>query len=60
MWNLTVGFKGIPHTTIVAGVTNLLDVAPPTTNHSGYTFGYLSSAANITGRAYNLRATYDF
>jgi iron complex outermembrane receptor protein len=45
---------------IVAGVTNLFDVAPPTTNHSGYTFGYLASAANITGRAYNLRATYDF
>jgi iron complex outermembrane receptor protein len=60
LWNLTVGYKGFPHTTIVAGVTNLFDMAPPTTNHSGYTFGYLSSAANITGRAYNLRATYDF
>jgi iron complex outermembrane receptor protein len=60
LWNLTVGYKGIPHVAIVAGVTNLFDVAPPTTNHSGYTFGYLASAANITGRAYNLRATYEF
>jgi iron complex outermembrane receptor protein len=44
----------------VAGVTNLFDQAPPITNHSGYTFGYLSSAASPIGRAFNLRASYEF
>jgi iron complex outermembrane receptor protein len=42
------------------GVTNVFDAAPPATNHSGYTYGYLSSAASPIGRSYNLRATYTF
>jgi iron complex outermembrane receptor protein len=41
-------------------VTNVFDSAPPVTNHSGYSFGYLSSAASPIGRSYNLRATYTF
>jgi iron complex outermembrane receptor protein len=59
-WNLTVSYSGIPHVAITAGVTNLFDKAPPTTNHSGYTFGYLSSAGSPIGRAFNLRGTYNF
>ncbi|WP_426193459.1 TonB-dependent receptor [Massilia sp. DWR3-1-1] len=60
VWNLTGTYKGIKHIVIVAGVTNLLDAKPPVTNHSGYTYGYLSSAASPVGRAFNLRLTYDF
>jgi iron complex outermembrane receptor protein len=59
-WNMTVSYSGIPHVAITAGVTNMFDQAPPLTNHSGYTFGYLSSAGSPIGRAYNVRATYNF
>ncbi|WP_332877893.1 TonB-dependent receptor [Massilia sp. S19_KUP03_FR1] len=60
VWNLTGTYKGFKNIVVVAGVTNLLDAKPPVTNHSGYTFGYLSSAASPIGRAYNLRLTYNF
>ncbi|MES2126185.1 MAG: TonB-dependent receptor [Pseudomonadota bacterium] len=60
VWNLTTTYTGIKHLNIVAGITNLFNVNPPVTNHSGYSFGYLSSAASPIGRAFNLRATYNF
>ncbi len=60
VWNLTGTYNGFKHISLTAGVTNLFDAAPPVTNHSGYSFGYLSSAASPIGRAYNLRATYNF
>ena len=60
VWNLTGTYKGFKNIVVVAGVTNLLDVKPPVTNHSSYTFGYLSSAASPIGRAVNLRMTYNF
>jgi iron complex outermembrane receptor protein len=60
VWNLTTSYNGFKHIALVAGVTNLLDAKPPVTNHSGYTYGYLSSAASPIGRAFNLRATYNF
>ena len=59
-WNLTGTYYGIKHIGIVAGITNLLDAKPPVTNHSGYSFGYLSSAASPIGRAFNLRMTYTY
>jgi iron complex outermembrane receptor protein len=59
-WNLTATYKGFKNIVITGGVTNLFDSAPPATNHSGYSFGYLSSAASPIGRSYNLRATYNF
>ena len=58
VWNWTGSYNGIKHVSIVAGVTNLLDAKPPQTNHSAYTYGYLSSAASPIGRAFNLRMTY--
>jgi iron complex outermembrane receptor protein len=60
VWNLTASYNGIPHVGLTAGITNLTDERPPITNHSGYTYGYLSSAASPIGRAFNLRATYTF
>lgn len=59
-WNLTVGYKGIKNLQLVFGITNVFDSDPPVTNHSGYSFSYLSSAASPIGRSYNLRATYNF
>ncbi|MFL6675210.1 MAG: TonB-dependent receptor [Massilia sp.] len=60
VWNWTATYNGFKHMQVVAGVTNLLDARPPITNHSGYTYSYLSSAASPIGRAFNLRVTYNF
>ncbi|MCG2583767.1 TonB-dependent siderophore receptor [Massilia sp. TS11] len=60
VYNLTLSYRGIKGLDLVGGVTNLFDAAPPQTNHSGYTYGYLSSAASPIGRSFNLRATYSF
>jgi iron complex outermembrane receptor protein len=60
VWNLTGTWRAQKQVTVTAGVTNLFDKAPPITNNTVYSYAYLSSAANPTGRAYNLRVTYDF
>jgi iron complex outermembrane receptor protein len=60
LWNLTASWSGIKQVKITAGVTNLFDKAPPVTNNTVYSSGYLSSAVNPTGRAYNVRVTYSF
>lgn len=60
VWNLTTSYKGFKNFQIVAGITNVFNTNPPVTNHSGYTFAYLSSAGSPIGRAYNLNVTYKF
>jgi iron complex outermembrane receptor protein len=60
LWNLTLGWTPVKQVKITAGVNNLFDKAPPITNNTVYSSGYLSSAVNPTGRAYNLRVTYNF
>ncbi|MFZ6814773.1 TonB-dependent receptor plug domain-containing protein [Undibacterium sp. Rencai35W] len=60
VWNLTGTYRGFKNMTLAAGITNLLNVKPPLTNHSAYTYGYLSSAASPIGRAFNARMTYNF
>jgi len=60
LWNLTGSWRAQKQVQITAGITNLFDKAPPITNNTVYSYGYLSSAANPTGRAYNLRVTYNF
>jgi iron complex outermembrane receptor protein len=60
VWNLTASYNGIPHVD-PGRRRHQPDRCPSAvTNHSGYTYGYLSSAASPIGRAYNLRATYEF
>ncbi|MYM21705.1 TonB-dependent receptor [Duganella sp. FT135W] len=59
-WNWTTTYNGFQNIQLTAGITNLLNAAPPATNSSLYTYGYLSSAASPIGRAYNVRATYTF
>ncbi|MFZ6654463.1 TonB-dependent receptor plug domain-containing protein [Undibacterium sp. TJN19] len=60
VWNWTASYRGFKNLTIAAGITNLLNAKPPITNHSAYTYGYLSSAASPIGRAFNARLTYTF
>jgi iron complex outermembrane receptor protein len=60
LWNLTASWNAVKQVKITAGVTNLFDKAPPITNNTVYGSGYLSSAVNPTGRAYNMRVTYSF
>jgi iron complex outermembrane receptor protein len=59
-WNLTGSIRVQKQVSITAGVTNLTDKAPPITNNTIYSSGYLSSVANPTGRTWNLRVSYDF
>jgi iron complex outermembrane receptor protein len=60
LWNLTASWSGNKQVKITAGVNNLFDKAPPITNNTVYSNGYLSSAVNPVGRAYNVRVTYSF
>jgi iron complex outermembrane receptor protein len=60
LWNLTASWNGNKQVKITAGVNNLFDKAPPITNNTVYSNGYLSSAVNPVGRAYNVRVTYSF
>jgi iron complex outermembrane receptor protein len=57
IWNLTGGYKGIPHTTILVGVSNLADTKPPATNSNAT--GYANNVSSPIGRAWNLRVSYD-
>ncbi|MFZ6768457.1 TonB-dependent receptor [Undibacterium sp. Di26W] len=60
VWNWTASYRGFKNLTLSAGITNLANARPPITNHSGYTYSYLSSAASPIGRAFNARMTYNF
>ena len=59
-WNLTGSIRVQKQVRITAGVTNLFGKAPPITNNTIYSSGYLSSVANPTGRAWNVTVSYDF
>jgi len=59
-WNFTTTYSVTEKVKITGGVTNMFDKAPPVTNNTVYNYAYLSSVANPTGRAYNLRVTYGF
>jgi len=58
--NLTTSYTGFKNTVISAGITNLLDATPPLTNSNAYTYGYLSSVGSPIGRAFNVKANYNF
>jgi iron complex outermembrane receptor protein len=58
IWNFTLAYKGIPHTNLTFGVSNLFDTNPPVTNSNAT--AYANNVSSPIGRAYNLRASYDF
>jgi iron complex outermembrane receptor protein len=58
VWNGTVSYKGIKHTNLTFGVSNLFNVKPPATNSNST--GYANNISSPVGRAFNVRASYDF
>lgn len=58
-FNLLVRYSGFKNLKLSVGVSNLLDAQPPLTNHTAYR-GYLTSIADVLGRAYTLTADYRF
>jgi iron complex outermembrane receptor protein len=58
VWNMTVSYKGIKHTNLTLGISNLLDVNPPVTNSNAT--AYANNIASPIGRAFNARLSYDF
>lgn len=58
-YNLMVKYTGIKNLGLSLGISNLLDAQPPVTNHTAYK-GYLTSIADVLGRAYTVTAEYKF
>jgi iron complex outermembrane receptor protein len=58
-YNLMVKYSGFKNIKLSLGVSNLLDKEPPLTNHTAYR-GYLTSVADVLGRAYVLTGEYRF
>jgi iron complex outermembrane receptor protein len=58
-FNLMVKYDGIKNAGLSLGISNLLNTQPPLTNHTAYR-GYLTSIADVLGRAYTVRADYKF
>jgi iron complex outermembrane receptor protein len=58
-YNLMVKYTGIKNLGLSLGISNLLDAQPPLTNHTAYR-GYLTSTADVLGRAYTVTAEYRF
>jgi iron complex outermembrane receptor protein len=59
--NLSLAYSGFKGVTLIAGVNNVFNRLPPSTNDSSaYTYGYVSSNASPLLREYLLTATYRF
>ena len=58
-YNLTVKYTGVRNLGLTLAVSNLFDKNPPLTNHNAFR-GYLTSSADVLGRAYRLTAEYKF
>jgi len=61
LWDLSVIYRGLPHLTLAASVSNLLDEDPPFTNkNSGLSNAYDARFADARLRTYLLTLTYEF
>jgi iron complex outermembrane receptor protein len=61
LYNISGTYSGFHNLELTAGIKNLFDKAPPASNVTdNFQYGYDSSYADPTGRAYYLRATYKF
>jgi iron complex outermembrane recepter protein len=58
VFNWSVQYKGFKHWVLFGGVNNMFDRDPPAANYRNE--GYLSGQASPIGRAFNVRATYNF
>ncbi len=61
VWDLSVTWAGVKGLAITGGITNLFDRDPPFSNQGdGFQVGYDFRYANPIGRAFLLRATYNY
>lgn len=61
VWDLAVTWTGVKGLALTAGLTNMFNQTPPFSNQdSGFQVGYDQRYANPIGRAFLLRATYEF
>lgn len=61
VWDLSVTWAGVKGLAITGGITNLFDRDPPFSNQGdGFQVGYDYRYANPIGRAFLLRATYNY
>ena len=58
-YNLNTSYTGIKNLTLSVGVNNVTNVDPMLTSSTAYN-GYITSAADLLGRAYKLTAEYKF
>jgi len=58
-YGLTVGYAGIKNLKLGLAVNNITDVNPMVTANTTYN-GYITSAADVLGRAYKVTAEYSF
>ena len=60
-WDLYTRWTGVKNLALVAGITNLFNNTPPTTNQRSYfQIGFDPSVVNPLGRVYYLTAQYKF
>ncbi|HMN77716.1 MAG TPA: TonB-dependent receptor [Burkholderiaceae bacterium] len=61
VWDLSVTWAGVKGLAITGGITNLFDRDPPFSNQQdNFQVGYDNRYANPIGRAFLLRATYNY
>jgi iron complex outermembrane receptor protein len=61
LYNIAGTYSGFKNLELTAGIKNIFDQDPPASNVTdNFQYGYDSSYADPTGRAYYLRATYKF
>lgn len=59
-YNLSASYSGFKNLKLSLGVNNLTDVNPSMTANPAYSGGYLTSNADVLGRAYRISAEYAF
>lgn len=61
LYNIATTYSGFKNLELTGGIKNLFDQDPPASNVTdNFQYGYDSSYADPTGRAYYVRATYKF
>ncbi|MEO7576305.1 MAG: TonB-dependent receptor [Massilia sp.] len=58
-YNVSLAYTGIPNLKLSLGINNITNVDPMLTASTAYN-GYITSAADVLGRAYKLTAEYKF
>ena len=61
MYNIATTYSGFKNLELTGGIKNIFSEDPPASNVTdNFQYGYDSSYADPTGRAYYVKATYKF